>query len=167
MADSKRITFDSITKQSFWNLFNLINNRSNVPNPINSSNKFVYTRIPDIGRGFNNFPFIVISRSRPTKNGHTADLSKAFRNYSFSIMVYTQDNNSDSSGDPKGAAQNELITDSIIKTLDNPTNRKTLIDYGMANLVYDTDTDEDEFEGKSVFVTEFDLRFNNNLIATS
>ena len=36
----------------------------------------------------------------------------------------------------------------------------------MARMNYDIDTTEDEFEGKSVFITEFDLRFENNLITT-
>ena len=40
----------------------------------------------------------------------------------------------------------DIIEDSITSILDNPTNRKTLISYGMSHMVYDTDSEEDEMD---------------------
>ena len=170
MADSARITYTNIARQSFWNLYNLINNRSNIPDPNNSAGtrKFVYqSRIPNLGRNFAGFPFILVSRSKPSKGKTTADLSKKFHSFDFTVTVYSQDTDSDSSGNPSGAETADTITNSIINTLDNPTNRKTLLNYLMGSLEYDIDTNEDELEGKAVFITEFDIRFENNLIKSA
>tara|TARA_Y100000310_G_scaffold57061_1_gene52306 strand:+ start:4378 stop:4884 length:507 start_codon:yes stop_codon:yes gene_type:complete len=167
MVDSTRITASSITKQSFWNLYNLINDRDNVPDPNDSggNRKFVYRRIPNIGRNFAGFPFIVVSRTRPTKIGNTADLSKKFNSYDFTVTIFSQDSSSDSSGNPSGVDTTDIISNNIINTLDNKSNRKTLIDYGMAHLEYNVDNDEEELDEKTVFTTEFDIRFENNLIS--
>jgi|SRR3990167_848146 len=169
MVDSARITATSIVKQSFWNLYNLINNRSNVSDPNSSAGtrKFVYRRMPNFGRNFAGFPFIVVSRSKPSKGKTTADLSKKYHSFDFTVAVYSQDSDSDSSGDAQGADTADIITNSIINTLDSPTNRKILLDYLMGSLEYDIDTNEDELKGKTVFITEFDIRFENNLIKSS
>ncbi len=168
MADSARITASNIAKQPFWNLYNLINDRSNVADSNDSTGerKFVYqSRPPNLGTNFKGFPFIVISRTRPSKTGRMVG-AKKFNSYDFMITVYSQDTSSDSLGNPSGAETADTITNNIINTLDKPANRRTLIDYGMANLEYDIDTDEDELDGKSVFTTEFDIRFERNIIAT-
>lgn len=169
MVDSARITASNVAKQAFWNLYNLINNRSNVPNPNDTSGntKFVYRRLPHLGRNFVGFPFIVVSRTKPSKGKGVINLSKVFRSYDFTISVYSQDKSSDASGDPQGAEQADIITDSITETLDNPTNRKTLIGYGMAKLEYDIDSEETDVDGRTVFMSEFDIRFENNLSPTT
>ena len=164
MVDSNKITSSNIVKQPFWNLFNLINNRSNVPDPndLTGNRKFVYRRIPhDLHK---KFPFIVISRTKPEKGNATADLSKNFYSFDFMITVYTKDEDSDGSADPLGADKADIISNDIINTF-NPTNQKTLMNYGMHDLTYKIDTDEDKLEGKAVFLTEFNISFNNGLIA--
>ena len=168
MANSARLTSVNIARQSFWNVFNLIDTRSNVPDPNDTSGKrkFVYqSRIPNNLE--KKFPFIVISRSKPSKGKTTADLSKKFHSFDFNISVYSKDEDSDSSGNPIGAETADVITNNVISTLDSPTNRKTFLNYLMGNLEYDIDTSEDELEGKTVFITEFDIRFENNLIRAS
>ena len=169
MVNSTRITYSNIVKQSYWNLYNLINNRSNVPDPNDSTGdrKFVYRRIPNLGRNFKGFPFIIIGRTKPSKTKTTADLSKKWHSFDFDLTIYSQDNNSDSSGDPSGADTSDIISNNIISTLDNPTNRKVFLDYLMGSLEYNIDTDEDELDGKTVFLTEFDIRFENNLIKSA
>ncbi|KKM53678.1 hypothetical protein LCGC14_1554160, partial [marine sediment metagenome] len=63
---------------------------------------------------------------------------------------------------PQTADEVVDITDDIQATLNNVSNRKTLITQGMAHLEYDIESDEDEVDGKIVFVSEFDIRFINN-----
>lgn len=175
VKDSKRITSSTIASQPFWNLFNLLNNRTNVPDPARPndsgttrSRKFVYRRQPNFGQTFAGFPFVIIRATKPSKTSATADLSKAMRNYGNTIEVYSKDSSSDSSGDPNGAELRDQIVNNIIKTLDNSTNQKTLIDFGQARLEYDVDIDDEaDLDGKNLFGAEFDLRFNNNLIKTS
>lgn len=166
MVDSARITYASISKQAFWNLFNLINDRSNVPDPNDSTGdrSFVYRRLP---RNYaKKFPFVVVSRTKPKQGTNTADMSKRHHSFDFTITVYSKDDDSDGSSNPHGANSADIISDSIIATLDNPDNRKTLRNYLQSDLVYDIDTDEDDLSGKSVFITEFDIRFENNLVKT-
>ena len=172
IPDSTRIIKTKVATQPFANLFNLINNRTNVPDPNDTTGirKFVHVRMPHIGNNFHNtsgFPFIVVRNSKPSKLRSTVGLTKTFRAYDMMIEVYSQDKESDSSGNPSGAETRNDIVDSIISTIDDPTNRRTLIDQGMANLNYDMDIDDvDDVEGKITFTAEFDIRFENNLIST-
>ncbi len=169
IGETKRITSSTIASQSYANLYNLINSRTNVPLPdgLPSDHLFVHVREPRIGRNFRGFPFIVLQRSKPTKGLSTVSLTKSFMSYDFTLRVVCRDSDSDSTGIPLGADQCETITNNIIATLNSDSNRKTLINNGMAKLEYNTDTDEDEFEGKSVFIAEFDIRFENTLTLTT
>ena len=177
ILDSGRINATTVANQSFANLYNLINNRSNVSDPLNPddtgttfSRKFVHVRMPRVGRNFSTnagFPFIIVRNTRPVKGNTTADLSKVFRFYNHIIEVFANDESADGLGNPEGAETRNDIVDSIINTLDKPLNRKTLIDQGMAGLIYDIDLDDDfDVEGNTVFKAEFDIRFENNLTLT-
>jgi hypothetical protein len=150
-------------------------NRTNVPDPIYTSDtgttrtrKYIYRRVPDItSRNFEKnggFPFIVLSSSKIKRNKTgSADMTKSDMDFMFTVRVYSRDSSDSSNGDPAGADQRDVITDSIRTFLDNPTHRKTLISYGMSNLNYNYDTDEDELDGKMVYLSEFDIIFENNL----
>jgi len=168
IPDSAKVTKSNLVRQSYANIYNLINNRSNVSDPADSegNRKFIYTRLPNAGRAWECFPFIVLKRSRPAKRPGNAKGTYSKVDFNFSIFVYTKDGDSDADGNPLGSEQNEVITDNIIQTLNNLDNKKTLIDQGMSQPEFDVDTDEDEFNGKTVFVTEFDLRFVDNLTTT-
>lgn len=169
ILESARVSASTISKQSFANVYNLLNNRTNVPDPVDESGKrkFVHTRPPNIGRSFRGFPFITVSRSAPSKLTNTASLSQTYYSFDFTVRVVCQDESADGLADPSGASQCEDITDNIIETLNKVANRKTLIFQGMAGLEFDMDTDQEEFNGKRVFISEFDLRFENNLTVTS
>ena len=169
IGETKRITANKIASQSYANLYNLINDRDNIPLPtgLPTDHKFVHTREPRIGREFRGFPFIVLQRAKPTKGLSTADLTKSFMSYDFILRIVTRDEDSDGTGIPLGINQNEQITDNVIKTLNSTINRKSLINNRMANLEYNIDTDEEEFKGETVFISEFDIRFERNLLTTS
>ena len=154
IGSSKRVTASTIASQSYANLYNLINNRSNVPLPtgLPTDHKFIHTREPRIGRNFRGFPFIVLQRSKPTKGISTVSLTKSFMSFDFILRVVTKDDDSDSTGIPLGITQMEDITDNIIKTLNSDSNRKSLINNLMAKLQYDIVTDEDDFFGEEVFI---------------
>lgn len=163
---SGKITYENIFSKSYANIFNLINTRTNVADPLDSTGarKFVYSRFPNIdGRNFAGFPFIVITRSKPNKVNAVVSMTKSDMLYEITISVYSWDNVSDSTGDPKGAEYVDTISNSIAKTLDNITNKKTLLFYGLGRLEYDVTTDEDELRGKLVFNREFTLRFKDIL----
>ena len=169
ILSSAKVTASAIQNQSFANIYNLINNRSNISDPADSSGlrKFVYVRLPNIGRGNVGFPFIVVHRIKPSKSTNTVSVTKSFMSYDMVISVYSQDSASDSLGNPSGAEQCNQITDNITKTLNNATNRKTLITQGMAHLEFDIDTSEEDYNGRTVFISEFDIRFENTLTLTT
>src|SRR3990167_4316980 len=99
------ITKDNVFSQSYANLFNLINNRTNIPDPNDSNGlrKFVYQREPlTLGRGFYGFPFIVIPLT-DVSNKRFTNGNKKKMGYSFEIVVYTSDKESDGSGNPNAA----------------------------------------------------------------
>jgi hypothetical protein len=159
---SSKITYSTLFRQSHANIYNLINNRNNVPDPISESGdrKFVYTREPkNLGRGFSGFPFIIVFPPSVSQNKHSKDLSKSKITYDIDIMIYTQDKDSDSSGNPTGIEQLDQISENIIKTINS--NRKTLVSYGMANFeMSGSDFDVDEIDGRMVYTREFNLVFS-------
>ena len=169
ILSTARINASTIQNQAFANLYNLINTRSNVPDPtdLSGARKFVHVRPPRRGRNFPGFPFIVIDRIRPVKGISTVSLTKSFMSFDSTITVYSQDKDSDSDANQNGAEQNNLITDNIIKTLNNATNQKDLINNGMSGMEYNIDTDVDDFEGRTVFTSEFDIRFERSLTQTT
>lgn len=156
------IEFDSLFKQSHANVFNLINTRSNVPDPNDASGvrKFVYNRIPMLlGRGCKaGYPFIVIPNVKVTQRPGSISATREFITYDVEILIYSQDKDSDSSGNAQGAETLDTVSDNVVKTLN--ANRATLRNNGLAKFtITGGDTDLDEVEGKNTFVREMNLTF--------
>ena len=93
VTETAKITVSKTFSQPFWNIYNLINNRSNVPDPIDATGdrKFVYRRQPNFGRNFAGFPFIIVRGTKPTSGPGSANKSKIFKDYDNMIEVYAQD----------------------------------------------------------------------------
>lgn len=167
VESSQAITKDNYFTQIHANIFNLINNRSNVPLPsgIPTTHKFVYVREPNyLSDNFNGFPFIVVPDPETSQANKTADGTKAFQDESFEIIIMTSDHKSDSDGNPVGAQQMREIKTNIKKTLDNKTNSQTLRNNGLRNKTFPSITlDWGEADNKPIFRTEFNLRFSNQL----
>mgnify|MGYP001568902163 CR=1 FL=1 len=175
IESSTIITKDNYFTQVHANIFNLINNRSNVPDPAypndtgtTRSRKFIHIREPNyMSNNFDKnagFPFIIVPDPETSQANKTADGTKAFQDESFEIIIMTQDKSSDESGDPTGAQQMRDIKTNIKKILDNKTNAQTLRDNGLRNRTSPSITQEwGEIDGKKMFRTEFNLRFSNQL----
>ena len=167
IAESVVITKDNYFTQIHANIFNLINNRSNVPDPNDTTGnrKFVHVREPNyMSSNFVGFPFIVVPDPETSQENKTADGSKAFQSESFEIIIMTQDKTSDSDGYPLGAQQMRDIKTNIKKTLDNKTNSQTLRNNGLRNKTFPSITiDWGEVDGKRIHRTEFNLRFEKQL----
>ena len=167
ISSSSAITYEKIYSQSHANLYNLINTRSNVSDPADSSGsrKFVYVREPrSLGRNFAGYPVIIIPSFSVSQTGSSTDRTRALLTYEIDIRVWTQDKDSDSLGNPSGAEQLNQISDNIIKTLNNTTNRDLLRTRGMSNLeIVDSDFDYDEVEGKTLYIREFTITFSKRL----
>ena len=160
---SSAITKDNLFTQVHANIFNLINNRSNVsdPNDSTGNRKFVYTREPNLSGRFAGFPFIIVPYSEYSQNDKVADASKANTMDTFEIVVMTSDSStSDSDGNPLGAQQLADISTDIVKTLNNRTNSQTLRNNGLRNKTFPSVAFEwGELNGKPIFRREFNLKF--------
>ncbi len=170
VTETAKITASKIFSQPFWNIYNLLNDRSNVPDPNDKTGarKFVYRRQPNFGRNFAGFPFIIVRGTKPTSGPGSANKSKIFKDYDNMVEVYAQDTDSDTTGNPAGAETRDQIADNIVNTLDNQTNRKTLRNNGQGHIVYEVDIDDEaELDGKTLFAAMFDLRSERNLLSTS
>lgn len=167
VESSAVITKDNYFTQIHANIFNLINNRSNVPLPdgLPTGHKFVYVREPNyMSLNFNGFPFIIVPDPEVSQGDKTADASKAFQSESFEIIIMTSDKSSDGEGNPVGTQQMRDIKTNILKTLNDKTNSKTLRNNGLRNKTFPSITlDWGEIDQKPMFKTEFNLRFSNQL----
>lgn len=163
VSASEAITPTNMFRQVHANVYNLINDRNNVPLPsgLPTGHKFVYTREPNYeATNFNGFPCITIPDPEYTQGGKVASATKAMTTDIIQIIVMTQDKKSDSSGDPFGREQMADICNSIISTLNNLTNSATLRRNGLSNKDFPSVPIEwPEIDGKPTFRREFSLRF--------
>ena len=164
VESSTRITKDNLFTQTHANIFNLINNRSNVPDPAdpNGKRKFVYVRDPNwsslTSKGF---PLIVVLDPEYFQGEKTSSGTKAKTGDTFTIKIYTQDKNSDSDGDPNGAQQMRDITTDVVKTLNDTSNSQILRDNGLKNKTISRVDYPDwgEVDGKPVAKRELQIPF--------
>ncbi len=163
IPESVAITKSNIFTQVFANIFNLINTRSNVPDPNDSTGrrKFVYShREPNfMARNFSGYPCVIVEGVNMTQNIKTVSSTKAFQFDEINIIVMSQDKSSDASGDPSGADTLNSISDDIVEVLN--ANNGTLRNNGLSRREIDsTDFDWGEIDGQPTFRREITLTFN-------
>lgn len=161
---SVAITKSNVFTQVHANIYNLVNNRSNVPDPNDSTGarKFVYTREPNfMAKNFKGFPLIVVQDEKHSQETNAvADGTKAFSIDELRIIVMAQDKVADSSGNPSGFDTLNTISDDILETLNNTTNASTLRNNGLKHHEFSSvDFEWGEIDGQPVFRREFILRF--------
>ena len=156
---SGNVTYSNIIRQAHANVFNLINTRANVADPVkrSSKRKFVYQRKPSIkALTSNGYPYVVIrppALSTPIKS---LDTSKRKCIWTIPVKIVTTDylyNRRD-----KGAEDNDTITEDIMNTLDNKANLFSLINYGQMDIDYDVSEAEPTVEdNKEVYIRFINL----------
>ena len=137
VESSVAITKSNIFSQVHANIFNLINNRSNVadPNDETGKRKFVYTREPNyMARNFAGYPLIIIPDAEYGQGKKTADASAAFVTDVIDIIIENQDKISDNTGDPRGRQTVYQIANSVIEVLNDKSNSATLRNNGLRHL---------------------------------
>jgi len=176
------VTSDSITRsglftQAYWNVFNLVNNRSNVvdPHTNGSSGKrsFVYSREPEVnGLNFAGYPFIILHPVRVSQSRHT--LGRTTAQVDWSVLIEVRNNDTFAREKPgidpvgRGLAQLDSVSDDVFETFNSETNKNTMETYGMY-FVNPEVTSEDtiNLENETVYVREIELRFRNALLTVS
>lgn len=134
MADA--VLYNNLLSESWQNIYDLINNKSNVADPLTTSSekrKWVYSRVPDIkAADFKGFPFIVIHPS----TGSFGDMQTGNRRiqagtvFTIEIEIFTCDRGFGNQ-DAKGMAHLDAISDDVMECLNTAANRNTLSGNGL------------------------------------
>lgn len=167
---SGNLTKSNLYSKSYANLFNLINNKNNITDPLNdnSTRKFVYSREPDVTNiNFQGYPFIIIKPAVINVDMFTLDSGSSKKEFLFEIEIRCTDRVKKKEGSGEyniGIQYLDEITDNLIKTLLDKNNRKILHSYGMGTFDIDTDSaDSDEIEGDLVWIRRITLTSSERL----
>ena len=167
---SANLTKSNLFSQSFANLFNLINSKTNVPDPVftNSKRTMVYSREPDIlNLQSEGYPFIIIKPADISTEQYSLDAGSSRFNFSFMLEIRCTDRVRGKEGKGNysiGIQYVDQLTDSIIKTLNDKTNRMVLNAYGQGTFIIDTESiDTDEIEGEPVWIRRIRLTSKERL----
>ena len=128
MAD--RVIYSNLFSEFRENILALISDTSNVSDPVSSSSehrKFIYSRNPDIkDSNFKGYPYIIIHPSDvDTIDGGSLDGASKFMDWSIEIDIVTSDRGY-GKNDGLGLSHMDTLSNSIMTTLLNTTNRQTL-----------------------------------------
>jgi len=133
MTTSTKITYSNLFSESWNNIYNLINSKSNVVDPTTSSSEFrkwVFSREPDIKASeFTGYPYIVVYNSEVTieteSKGKSLDGKSQIVIWTIEIEIVTSDRGNNNT-DGKGQVHMDAISDDIVETLMNKSNRNTI-----------------------------------------
>ena len=125
-----RVTYENLFSESRNNVVTLISNVSNVPDPVSSAaevRKRIYSREPDLkASNFAGFPFIIINPADvDIEEGGSLDMKSKFVAWDIEIEIVASDRGYGEE-DGKGLSHIDTITNNVMKTLLNKTNRLTL-----------------------------------------
>lgn len=130
-----RVTKSNLLSEPWNNVYTLVKNVSNVADPVSSSaefRKFVYSREPDVkASGFAGYPFVVVNPSIiDFEDLRSANMKSSFVNWAIEIEVVSSDRGmNDAEG--QGSKYLDSISDDIVETFNNVTNRHTLKAFGL------------------------------------
>lgn len=152
------------------NIFETINNRSNVADPKNrgTTGKFVYRNDPWAkGQDYQSYPYIILRLPKKTKENKSIDGKHKDITWTHSITIRTimQDGVNNTTNTAKGVLDMYAITDDLDQTFDDTTIKNTLRSYGHYNLNLIT-TGVDEMvddNGRHIHITEMELEYDTRI----
>lgn len=139
---ASQVTYQNLFSESRNNVTALIDNTSNVSDPVSSSSQFrkwIYSRYPDVkANDFGRFPFIVVHPADVDieQKGSLNGKSK-FVSWTIEIEIVTCDRGY-KKNDGVGLSHMDTISNSILQTMMNITNRTTLSNNSMKYVTPET-----------------------------
>lgn len=126
-----QVTYENLFSESRNNVVTLLSNSTNVPDPTLSSaefRKWIYSRDPDVKDiNFAGYPFIVVNPAdvdiEPEKG--SVDMKSKWVYWDIEIEIVTSDRGYGGK-DGLGSSHMDTISNAIVKTLMNKTNRLSL-----------------------------------------
>lgn len=170
MAD--RVTRTKLASEARNNVEALINDKTKVADPTKASaenRKWIYSRHPDVKAGdFSGYPYIVISPSSPSIPV-TGSLDGKSKMVIWDIMVDVVTSDRGYGGkDAQGLSHMDAISDDILETFLNKTNRTTLSNNSMKFAdVATTDVVPEARHNELTFNRTFLLSFKSRIQVSS
>ena len=164
-----QITYENLFSEPRNNVVTLISNKTNVADPVSGSaenRKFIYSRFPDVkASDFAGYPFIVI-RSTDLDTEileSSADGKSKMVNFDIDIEIYASDRGYGYE-DGRGLANMEAISNDVVQTLMNITNRKSLKSFGLAfSTIEPTQISEQDLKNERLYKRIIPLTFRNKM----
>lgn len=160
------VNYNNLFSESWQNVYDLVNNRSNVADPTTASTsnrKWVYTRDPDVKSiSFKGFPYMIVYPTNiDFSPEQTVDGEKKWVNWGVEIEVVTCDRGFNNL-DGKGQTHIDAISDDIAETFNKTSNRNTLKANGLYFFRPDsTGVTVEEFNNTLVYRRSFILSFRS------
>ena len=139
---ASRLDRTNLLTQGWQNIYDLVNTRSNVADPLQASNqfrKFVYSRDPDVkATDFAGYPFVIVHQAmmNVARERASVDMKSKMLIFTVEIEVVSSDRGQGNEND-KGLTYNNQISDDIAETFNSKTNKIILHDNAIyfANLL--------------------------------
>jgi len=159
------LTKSKLKSYAYNNVFDVINNRSNIPDPKNPNNldrKFVYKNDPwSKGSDYDGYPYIIVRRPKISYSAVSADGKTKTISFEFSITVRTaMEGAMNKFNDSTGVTNMDDIQDDLEEVFNDETIKQSLRDLNMYSFDLSTDNDDEFIDGlkKHVFESEFTLK---------
>lgn len=160
------ITKSSLVSQAWDNIKSMLDNRTNIPDPVDSTGnrKIVYSREPDHkARNFAGYPYIIVHQPSLEQDRYSIDRSKATQIYEQEIEIRTSDYMPNSAYNGKGLNYTNQIVDDVLEYFGSSSARSTLRSNGHFNLKLRVDridqiNSDTELVFRAIIMLRYELR---------
>lgn len=167
-----QLTYDKIERYEYDNLFSLLDNRTNVPDPRNrpSTSKFVYDYDPldtiEEAIDFRIFPHIVVGFPMEV-NESNKSVNGAYKRYTWRHIIIVRSARRGAGNNKPTSQGREDVLDigsSLHKIFNNPSFRNTFRDLKMENIVFNkTSFTINNFNTTEYYEAQYNLEFSVRL----
>lgn len=159
------ITKSNFLSSAFTNIYDSVNNRTYVPDPLSPSGgrKFVYMREPNPkSTNFAGFPFIVVEQPSLTFPTKLISGKRKKLDYGIVVRIYSTDRMNANQVNGMGVQYLNQISDDLVEAFNSSTLKESLRTYRIDNLSINTSgSDVEDLDEDVVFIREFEIRFAN------
>jgi len=133
---ASRVDYTKLFSESWNNVYQLIKSVSNVADPISVSTQFrkwVYSREPDVkANDFSGYPFVIVHPAEFSQEdeGQSLDGKSQMTTWDVEIEIVSSDRGF-GPNDGKGRTYLDAVSNDVVQTLNDATNRATLRSNGM------------------------------------
>ena len=162
------IDYTNLYSQPSINIFTILNNRTNIPDPRDATGarKFVYDEDPlQKSFDFDGIPYIITMDFKPIyPTQKAADAKSQYMLWTNNVIVRTVKDGSSGSRVDAGITDMRQIMDDIFQTLNDATIKQSMRDWGMFNVeVSVTNTDSTLINQKLLHETTLEITFGTRL----